>query len=593
MSINKIEGKQNKKASPYTSSKIRPIRPEPEEIQVVTFDKKEKTARSQGDMVRANSVRQKRYSAQPKKGQGKTARPTKYRHVELEDDEFIIPDILSNAENEEPKTKGKKVKKPQASSTKNARKKHKATRILGMVAAIALVMAGTAYAGVAYYFSDKFIDGTYINGVDCSRMTAYEVEERIANEMQGYSIDVLSRNQAPQNISGASINYQYVSDGEVLNLLKNQKSYLWIRSLWEPTVYTTTKHSTYDKTLLQSQVKALNCAQSANQVKPENAYISYTDNQFEIIPETEGSELDLKEALKALENAINNDSSTIDFNEEADVYEKASITRDSQELQLMLDAYNNFAKASVTYTFGDETVVLDGKTISNWLQVGNDGQLTKDDEMFTKKITEFVGKLAKKYDTVGTEREFQATDGRTVYVMGSAYGWQIDQAAEVEELKKNIQEGVTVTREPVYALRANSHGVNDFGDTYIEVDLGNQEMYYYQNGSIIMQSPFVSGSMNYGDRQTPSGVYTLYFKKSPDVLRGDQKPDGSYTYEQAVTYWMPFNGGVGFHDATWRDEFGGSIYLYSGSHGCINLPTWAAAQLYELIDYNVPIICFY
>ena len=69
--------------------------------------------------------------------------------------------------------------------------------------------------------------------------------------------------------------------------------------------------------------------------------------------------------------------------------------------------------------------------------------------------------------------------------------------------------------------------------------------------------------------------------------------DGTPEYETDVSFWMPFNGGIGFHDAEWQPYFGGDRYLYGGSHGCINLPYDSAAMLYELIDYDVPIICFY
>ena len=68
--------------------------------------------------------------------------------------------------------------------------------------------------------------------------------------------------------------------------------------------------------------------------------------------------------------------------------------------------------------------------------------------------------------------------------------------------------------------------------------------------------------------------------------------NGTYSYEQPVTYWMPFNGGIGFHDADWQPYFGGDRYLTGGSHGCINLPPENAGQLYSLIQYDVPIIVF-
>ena len=55
---------------------------------------------------------------------------------------------------------------------------------------------------------------------------------------------------------------------------------------------------------------------------------------------------------------------------------------------------------------------------------------------------------------------------------------------------------------------------------------------------------------------------------------------------------MPFNGGIGLHDATWRSKFGGDIYVTNGSHGCINLPKDKAEKIYDIIDKNMPIIVY-
>lgn len=158
---------------------------------------------------------------------------------------------------------------------------------------------------------------------------------------------------------------------------------------------------------------------------------------------------------------------------------------------------------------------------------------------------------------------------------------------------QEIQSGTQTTREPVYSMRANAHGINDLGDTYIEVDLTEQYMWYYQNGNIIFQSEIVSGLPGDPDRKIPPGIFTLNSKSSPSVLRGEMTANGTYSYEQPVTYWMPFNGGIGFHDADWQPYFGGDRYLTGGSHECINLPPENAGQLYSLIQYDVPIICFY
>ncbi len=273
--------------------------------------------------------------------------------------------------------------------------------------------------------------------------------------------------------------------------------------------------------------------------------------------------------------------SAIDFSNTPEVYVSAAVTKDDDpELQAALEACNNYTKASITYTFGDQSTTLDGNTIKDWLQFDEKGQLIWDDNSFQQHVAEYVAQLAATYDTVGTEREFRQRV-EELYMFPVRYMDGKDRSGSRGcSAQSGNQSGTQTTREPIYAQTANAYGVNDLGNTYIEVDLSEQHMYYYQNGSDIFESDFVSGNMSYADRQTHAGIFTLYYKKSPDVLRGGQKGTANY-YEQPVQYWMPFDGGIGFHDANWRDEFGGDIYLTSGSHGCINLPPDNAAVLYD------------
>ena len=48
--------------------------------------------------------------------------------------------------------------------------------------------------------------------------------------------------------------------------------------------------------------------------------------------------------------------------------------------------------------------------------------------------------------------------------------------------------------------------------------------------------------------------------------------------------------GEGFHDARWRNQFGGDIYLTNGSHGCVNMPPEMAGKLFELISAGTPVV---
>ena len=55
---------------------------------------------------------------------------------------------------------------------------------------------------------------------------------------------------------------------------------------------------------------------------------------------------------------------------------------------------------------------------------------------------------------------------------------------------------------------------------------------------------------------------------------------------------MPFNGNIGLHDATWRKDFGGDIFLKDGSHGCVNLPPEKAKEIFTTIEKGIPVIVY-
>ena len=112
----------------------------------------------------------------------------------------------------------------------------------------------------------------------------------------------------------------------------------------------------------------------------------------------------------------------------------------------------------------------------------------------------------------------------------------------------------------------------------------------YENGVLTWDSPCVTGNVS-KDYTTPEGIYSLTYKETDRILRGSKKEDGTYEYESHVDYWMPFNGGIGFHDASWREKFGGTIYQYAGSHGCINLPVEKSKLLYEKVYKGMPVLC--
>lgn len=473
------------------------------------------------------------------------------------------------------------------------RRRNPALKILGTLFGAFFLCGIGGYVGMSYFYSDKFFPGTKINSFNCGDMTVEEAESLIRNKVEEYSLEVSSRNFDPQTITAEQIGYKYQSDGTVEQILKEQNPLLWVEGyIWKRS-YSVGENIVYDKEKVKTALESLECMKPENQIQPEDAYIEFQDTLFTIVPGSEGAAIDEEKALELLYAAIESTEESVNL-EKGGAYLEPNVREDDEGLIDRLKIVNTYAKASITHEFGTESELLDSRTFKDWYSRDEKGDLYLDGDVLRSKLTTYVADLAARYDTLGSTRTFRATSGRTVQVSGGNYGWKINQSEEVEKMYNEILNGEKVSREPVYSsygsLRRDG---SDIGSSYIEVDLSEQHLYVYKDGVSVLDSDFVSGRMTSDDRKTPAGVCHLTFKTKDFTLRGKQNPDGSYEYEEPVSYWMPFNGGVGFHDAPWRSEFGGDIYKTGGSHGCINMPIDKAAELYEIIDESIPIVVFY
>ena len=442
-----------------------------------------------------------------------------------------------------------------------------------------------SYISGMIYYQDKFWKNTTINGIDMSYDTVDEAEKKISDMVGRYAIRLEERNGESETIQAGQIGYHYVSQGEVQNYKDSQKSYLWPVSLLRSSEYYFTSSTSFDNEKLEETVDALKCFDKDHEVAPTNACMKFNGTTYEMVKETQGKKVRKRKLKNLLHEAITKSQTVLDLEKE-DCYARPGITEKNKVLNRTIKNMNRYAETRIVYLFGGIADVLDGSIISKWLSYDDKGQVTLSEE----KVALYVDYLAGRYDTGGKEREFTTHDGSVVTVKGGRYGWIIDREEETEELKQLISEGARTTRYPVYAQTAASRENSDLGKDYVEVDLTNQHLWMYIDGEEIVSTDVVSGTYTNPSRRTPSGTYALYYKKSPAVLRSNTPGD---SYESPVTYWMPFNGGIGLHDANWRGSFGGSIYQYSGSHGCVNLPTGAAREIYNNIYVGMPIICYY
>ena len=458
-------------------------------------------------------------------------------------------------------------------------------RTIWITVVLLLLLAGVAgaYLAIGSYYETHFFENVSINGIDVSDLTAQEAEKLIAHQAEDYRVALVTKEGAQEVIEGADIGYRFVSGGEVQGFLDEQNAFAWLPAyLGAGKRYTMETSMTYDEELLETALVSLACMQKENVTAPKNAKVrQQEDGTYVIEPETVGNKLSKKKVRALLKEAIESGISTVDLEKE-ECYKLPKVYQDDPALRAEAAVRNRYSSITVTYDMGGGvTETLDKATIASWFSLDKDLKVTFD----RNAVAAWVNQLADQYDTIGAYLPFVTSNGETVYPESRTYGWQMDRETETEELYQILLAGDSVQRSPVWLEGAATRGENDIGDTYVEIDYTNQRMWYYKDGQLLVETPVVTGNVGAG-MASPEGVFCLVGKQEDAVLTGED-------YKTPVDYWMPFYGGVGIHDAdTWRTSYGGDIYQWSGSHGCINTPTAQAAVIYQNIEVGTPVVCY-
>ena len=458
-------------------------------------------------------------------------------------------------------------------------------RTVAIAVIVFLLFAGAlgAYIAIGTYYQTHFFEKTSINGIDVSDLTAEEAENLIADQAEDYRVTLTTKEGAAQTIEGSDIGYQFVSQGEVQGFLEEQNFLAWLPAYFgSGKQYTMEASMTYDQEKLAGAIAALDCMQAENVTAPQDAYLTQQeDGTYVIVPETEGNTLDAGKVEELLAAAVESGGTEIDLAAE-DCYLKPDVYQDDGALKAEAAIRNRYSSITITYQMGGGvTETLDKETVASWFSLDENLQPSIDRDA----VAAWVNQLADQYDTIGSFLPFVTSNGETVYPESRTYGWQMDREAETEELYQLLLKGDSAERSPVWLESAAARGENDIGDTYIEIDYTNQRMWYYKDGQLLVETPVVTGNVNAG-MASPEGVFCIVGKEEDAVLTGED-------YKTPVDYWMPFYEGVGIHDAdTWRTAYGGDIYLWSGSHGCINTPTAQAAVIFQNVEVGTPVVCY-
>lgn len=320
--------------------------------------------------------------------------------------------------------------------------------------------------------------------------------------------------------------------------------------------------------------------------KPQNAQIVTNEGQIQITDDKPGKLVDVEDLKHQIIAALNTDQQ--DLVVEVDPVETDAKIQ-SKDLITVKNRIIELLDGEVSIDVGSNYFTVDPVTKASWININNPGLEDYNAELDSvgyslnrDQIASWVAGVATQVDLPVQDKQITAAGGVTNVIAEGQNGKSIDQVkltdsvyGQLENSQDRVIASASMIEVPFQIVYNQVAGIKS--GTFIEISLDQQHLWVYENGNMIYDSPVTSGAAGAGF-PTNRGLFSIYYKTTNTRLSG--APYG-WDYDVPVDYWMPFDGGIGLHDAEWRTQFGGPDYYYGGSHGCVNLPDDTAAFIYN------------
>lgn len=461
--------------------------------------------------------------------------------------------------------------------------------IIIISAIIVVILAAVSVATIGYtktadFTSETLPDGTRINGVDCSGLDISQASDKLTKAWNKRTI-VVTGNLQDELAHFTNFGFTYDINDKIKNIKQDNKIlaaanyYFHIPLKVNIPMIVSDYSSQFKKEVTSSEFLHRGTATVSR-----DAYVDLNDPSFAIVPEVYGTRSDTEKFFNRLIHHIQLGDIQFVFDEK-EYLTMPQVTADDPELIEYQKYCMKYLTQKITYQMGESTFTLTPEQLDKLLSSDHSGKADTD------AAAGFVKTMAEKFDNVGITRTFTSLTGKEVTVSGGTYGWMIDQAKETAQLVSDLNSHKDVSRKPVYSAEGYGEYSQDMGNTYIDVDITEQTVNYFENGELKFTSSCVTGCRNNGTT-TDIGTYYILNKVTDVVLKGDNA-DGS-KYETPVKYWLGVTWtGEGFHDANWRSKFGGNIWINNGSHGCINMPPKKMPEFYNMVEVGIPVVNHY
>lgn len=463
-------------------------------------------------------------------------------------------------------------------------------RLLVLVLLCGMLVLLSGFLMLGMYYRNNFPVNTWINGVYCTGKTIDRVNSELVAQTKVSDVVITDAEGKEWRIASDILELHPDYTAALKAYMRKNATVLWMQNMQKPSsISLEPTQYRWNEEKLEEQIKAFDFVRQEG-IREEGCGIRFDEEAGYYLYDGNKLRLNIAKTLECIKTCLSEGELSVNL-VGRNCYEDREDDSEDTNQRALWGQLRDYFDCGITYDMGAEKIPLTPAILSSFLKADENrrllldkaGQIIIDKEL----VEQWVEELAAQYNTCGSEREFRSSRGDIILVKYSTYGTKLDTTAEKKYLVAALTEKRTEQENhiPAYSQEGFVRGLDDIGDTYIEVDMTEQHMYYYVDGELRLETDVVTGNTS-RRRGTPEGINFVYNKQRNRILRGAD-------YATPVKYWMPVKGAVGIHDADWRSEFGGEIYKKNGSHGCVNTPPDVMAELYDMVEIGTPVVMFY
>ncbi|WP_418968847.1 L,D-transpeptidase [Alloscardovia omnicolens] len=435
------------------------------------------------------------------------------------------------------------------------------------------------FFGAGWYYQDKAPLGVEFGGVSVSGQNAAQLKTTVKNAVDRSTITVKDDRGKTVKASLKDLGVAVNIDKTVKNLLAAKDENIFVKV--NPFITRSVPLEATVRQLPVSEYLTKSFVDESNRAVPSTIGFDATSQSFAVTPGKGGRMPENTQVIKQINSVIEQPGHPTAVSVK---YQDVTMPISVETAQQVADEANARVNAQYVISNGDgKNFQVPADQIAQWIVTDtNPSKGTISLSYDKQKIVDYMAaNLPQQLNQDKVDQEdIIDSNGRVILTkIKGANGVSIGNTnAVADQIYTSLTHGQGATTR-VESTVTKFDVKQTKSEMRIVIDKTNQVAYAYKNDQLVRTFNICSGAN--GGNESDNGNFFIYLKYATQDMTG-LNDDGSRYLSKGVKWVSYYNGGEGFHTATWN--YGGIASgdpANHGSHGCINMYEQDSKWVYD------------